>query len=81
VGKPALPFFRTALERLNVSAAQAAMIGDDLNTDVGGAQAAGIPGILVRTGKFRGEDESGEVVPHAVLESIAELPRWWQEQA
>lgn len=29
------------------------MIGDDIESDVGGAQAAGIRGIQVRTGKFR----------------------------
>ena len=29
------------------------MIGDDIQFDVGGAQAAGIRGIQVRTGKFR----------------------------
>ena len=29
------------------------MIGDDLINDVGGAQSAGMRGILVRTGKYR----------------------------
>lgn len=29
------------------------MIGDDIVTDVGGAQACGIRGIQVRTGKYR----------------------------
>jgi len=32
---------------------QAVMIGDDIVTDVGGAQACGIRGIQVRTGKYR----------------------------
>ena len=29
------------------------MIGDDIVSDVGGAQACGIRGLQVRTGKFR----------------------------
>lgn len=29
------------------------MIGDDIESDVGGAQACGLRGIQVRTGKFR----------------------------
>ena len=57
VGKPALPFFRTALDELGIAPAQAVLIGDDLADDIGGAQAAGIPGILVRTGKYRASDE------------------------
>jgi len=34
------------------------MIGDDLRDDVQGAQVCGIPGILVRTGKYRPADET-----------------------
>ncbi len=54
------------------------MIGDDVVGDVGGAQAAGLKGALVKTGKFRPADLEGEVKPHAVLDSIADLPRWWK---
>jgi HAD superfamily hydrolase (TIGR01458 family) len=57
VGKPALPFFRTALDELGIPPERAVLIGDDLADDIGGAQAAGIPGILVRTGKYRAADE------------------------
>jgi len=35
---------------------QAVMIGDDIVSDVGGAQACGIRGIQVRTGKYRFTD-------------------------
>jgi HAD superfamily hydrolase (TIGR01458 family) len=75
VGKPAAGFFRAALEPLGVAASQAAVVGDDLEFDVGGAQAAGLRGILVRTGKF---DPSllprSSIRPDVVLDSIAELP-------
>lgn len=72
IGKPARPFFETALADLGVAAADAVLIGDDLADDIGGAQAAGIPGILVRTGKFRAEDERHETIrPQLVVDNFA----------
>jgi ribonucleotide monophosphatase NagD (HAD superfamily) len=53
------------------------MIGDDVRADVGGSQALGIRGLLVRTGKFQPRDLEGDVTPHAVLDSISALPDWW----
>jgi ribonucleotide monophosphatase NagD (HAD superfamily) len=51
------------------------MIGDDILTDVGGAQKMGMSGILVKTGKYREEmAKSLEVKPDLVLDSIARLP-------
>lgn len=32
---------------------KAVMVGDDIVNDVGGAQACGLAGVLVRTGKYR----------------------------
>ncbi|KMQ95126.1 haloacid dehalogenase-like hydrolase domain-containing protein 2-like protein [Lasius niger] len=55
VGKPTIEFFKAALGDLDP--AQAVMIGDDIRDDVAGAQAAGIRGILVQTGKYRTGDE------------------------
>ena len=74
VGKPAAEFFIAALAPLGVAPAEAAMIGDDLESDVGGAQAAGLKGILVRTGKFRpGDEERSGIRPDAALDSLAQL--------
>ncbi|MGE5385481.1 MAG: TIGR01458 family HAD-type hydrolase [Betaproteobacteria bacterium] len=68
VGKPAAPFFLGALAELGVAPGDAVLIGDDLRDDIGGAQAAGIPGILVRTGKFRpGDDTDPEIRPDLVV--------------
>jgi phospholysine phosphohistidine inorganic pyrophosphate phosphatase len=47
------------------------MVGDDAESDVAGAQKAGLLGIQVRTGKYRPEDE-GE--PDAEIDSVARLP-------
>lgn len=67
VGKPAAPFFLGPLQALGVAPADAVLIGDDLHDDIGGAQAAGIPGILVRTGKFRaGDDAHPDIHPACV---------------
>ena len=50
------------------------MVGDDLWSDIEGAQRAGLAGWLVRTGKFRDEalQQSG-IRPDRILPSIAAL--------
>jgi HAD superfamily hydrolase (TIGR01458 family) len=75
VGKPAPGFFREVLAALGVPAQAAAMVGDDVETDVGGALNAGLAGILVRTGKYR-EDavRASGVQPTATVDSIADVP-------
>lgn len=76
-GKPAAAFFEEALRLLDVPADRAVMVGDDLVNDVLGAQAAGVTGALVRTGKFLpGDLERGDGEPDHVLDSIADLPGW-----
>ena len=75
VGKPAPAFFELALSELGVGAEHAAMVGDDVQADVGGGIEAGLAGVLVRTGKFREElvRESG-IEPTATVDSIAQVP-------
>ena len=75
VGKPSMSFFELALGDLGVSAERAAMVGDDVEADVGGALDAGLAGILVRTGKYRDDlvRESG-IEPTATVDSIADVP-------
>ncbi len=79
LGKPAQPFFETALARLGITAGETLMIGDDIKGDIGGAQAAGIKGALVRTGKFRESDLEGDVRPDLVLDSFADVPGRWSD--
>jgi len=75
IGKPAPEMFTTALGRLGVAADDAVMVGDDLDGDVLAAQAVGITGILVRTGKFREVTLARAAAPpDAVIDSVAELP-------
>jgi HAD superfamily hydrolase (TIGR01458 family) len=74
-GKPSPDFYLAALGSLGVAGpADAAMVGDDLWSDVEGAQRAGLQGWLVRTGKFREDTlrDSG-ITPNRVLPSVAAL--------
>ncbi len=76
-GKPSAAYFEQALAMLGVPADRAVMVGDDVVNDVLGARAAGLAGVLVRTGKFRPEDlERADGAPDAVLGSISDLPAW-----
>jgi HAD superfamily hydrolase (TIGR01458 family) len=75
VGKPSRPLFEDAARSMGLELPEVAVIGDDVTTDVAGAQALGTSGILVRTGKFRpGDAEAGRPRPDHVIESIADLP-------
>jgi HAD superfamily hydrolase (TIGR01458 family) len=75
VGKPTTGFFEQVLASVGVDASAAAMVGDDIESDIGGALRAGLHAILVRTGKYR-EDlvrESG-IQPTRIVDSIADVP-------
>lgn len=80
MGKPSKAFFDAAVKKLASPPDHTVMIGDDIRGDVGGAQSAGLVGVLVRTGKFREKDLEGTIEPDAVLDSVADLPRWWEDQ-
>ncbi|MBT8482669.1 MAG: TIGR01458 family HAD-type hydrolase [Myxococcales bacterium] len=80
MGKPSKGFFEAAVRMLGAKATKTVMVGDDIHSDVAGAQIAGLTGILVQTGKFRSADLDGAVRPDAVLDSVADLPRWWDNQ-
>jgi ribonucleotide monophosphatase NagD (HAD superfamily) len=50
------------------------MIGDDIESDIKGAQAIGIKSVLVHTGKFLPKDlERPDVTPWKTIESIRNL--------
>ena len=75
VGKPARNFFDGVLDDLGIAAGHAAMVGDDVESDIGGAIAAGLSTVLVRTGKYREQAvrDSG-VEPTTTVDSIADVP-------
>jgi HAD superfamily hydrolase (TIGR01458 family) len=74
IGKPSPAFFDAALAELGVEAADTAMVGDDVEADVGGALDAGLDAVLVRTGKFRDEAvRASGIRPTIVIDTIVDL--------
>jgi len=73
IGKPSEAYFAMVLADLGLPLDRVAMIGDDIEIDVRGAQRMGIQGWLVKTGRFRKEDLGRGIWPDHVLESIAVL--------
>jgi HAD superfamily hydrolase (TIGR01458 family) len=75
VGKPAGAFFDHVLDGLGVPAGAAVMVGDDIESDIGGALRAGLAAVLVRTGKYREEAVAASgIEPTAIVDSAADLP-------
>ena len=71
VEKPAAAMFRCALDRLDVPARRAAMVGDSDSGDIGGARSAGLR--AVRTTEFVApKAEAPEA--DATIDRLAELP-------
>jgi HAD superfamily hydrolase (TIGR01458 family) len=81
LGKPAAGFFGAALESMACRPDQAVMIGDDAENDVAGAMVLGMPGVLVRTGKYRpGDEDTVEPAPTVVLDDLPAAVRWILER-
>ena len=77
LGKPSASYFAAALEAIDADPEKTWMVGDDLESDVAGAAAAGLRTALVRTGKFREDDlRRARTEPDLVLSSVADLPEW-----
>jgi len=75
LGKPSPDFFRLATDAAGVAPERAVMVGDDLAADVAGAQAAGLRGVLVRTGKgAERHPDAPTTEPDATVDSFAQLP-------
>jgi 4-nitrophenyl phosphatase len=59
---------------------QTLVIGDRLDTDIAGANAAGMPSVLVLTGvSTLAEANTGSVRPDLVVTDLPELLTRWQE--
>ena len=79
LGKPSKEFFLTAINGLNVLPENIAMVGDDINNDVSGAQALGMYGILVKTGKYKEEYiKASKVNPDLIIDSVKDIIKLWE---
>jgi HAD superfamily hydrolase (TIGR01458 family) len=75
IGKPSPAFFQVALDDMGLAKDEVLMIGDDIDSDVGGAQEAGLKAVLVRTGKYRQiYAEASSIKPDYIIDSISDLP-------
>lgn len=80
LGKPNRAFFEQALQVIDMPPAEAVMVGDDIENDVGGAQQAGLRGILVCTGKHGADSPLlQKVQPDAILPALVDLPQWLEQ--
>ena len=82
LGKPSGAFYRLAVAALGTEPGEAVMVGDDAEADVGGALAAGLRGVLVRTGKYRAGDEDAlDPPPSHVADDLAAAADWILDRA
>ncbi|MBT2337099.1 HAD-IIA family hydrolase [Variovorax paradoxus] len=72
-GKPSAVFFQAALDALEVSADEALVVGDDMLTDIAGADASGLASVLVRTGKGEPARAPDAITAGTELQSIGDL--------
>ena len=74
IGKPETPIYEQALQRLKSNSSDTLMIGDRLDTDILGAQRAGINTLLVLTGVTTLEMSKASVVqPDLVLTGLPDI--------
>ena len=76
IGKPSRDFFTLAASSMGLKPDEVLMVGDDIESDIKGAQDAGMKAVLVKTGKYREGDLERGITPDGVLESVAQLPEW-----
>jgi len=73
-GKPSKEYFLQALKKLNLPSEDIIVIGDDIETDILGAQNANLRGILVKTGKGQFfKSSKGSIIPLTVIDSFCSL--------
>lgn len=74
IGKPSKAFFDRALNDVGLRNDQVAMIGDDIITDIAGAQKMGMKSILVKTGKYQKDAVNNSAIkPTYIIDSLAHL--------
>ncbi len=74
MGKPEPVMFQVALERLGTTPDQTLMVGDRLETDILGADRAGLRTALVLSGiSTRADIETTQIVPDGVFDNLAGL--------
>jgi HAD superfamily hydrolase (TIGR01458 family) len=73
IGKPSPVYFKTALKMLGNENSDFLMLGDDLETDIAGAQAIGGKGILIFTGKTKSLSQGNDIIPVYTARNLLEV--------
>ena len=74
MGKPSETFFKIALESLQCAPSEAVVVGDDITSDILGAERMQMRSVLVKTGKFKPVQLENPIAkPTWVLEDVSEL--------
>lgn len=81
IGKPERTLFDAALHLLHADPSQALVVGDRLDTDILGAQRAGIPSALVLTGVSSMSELDGSTIqPDGVFVDLPDLLAAWRRR-
>ncbi|MHA2431339.1 MAG: HAD-IIA family hydrolase [Promethearchaeota archaeon] len=73
-GKPSIEFFNQALNKLSLTTSDCIVVGDDLESDIQGANNIGIKSILVKTGKgIHYEPSKKKIKPFLIIDSFKSL--------
>ena len=73
IGKPSPLMFSIALKRAGCKRAEAVMVGDQIDTDVEGADRAGIESILVTSGVDKSAEGYSPLAVVSNVDDIAEM--------
>ncbi len=79
VAKPSHLFFQMAQESTGLDKSECVVVGDDIDSDILGANTYGLFSALVRTGKYDADRvASSTVVPGEIIDSLAEAVHLFQ---
>jgi len=82
IGKPQPLMLELAIQQMNASIEDTAMVGDRLDTDIQGANELGLPSILVLTGvSTRGDLAQSRSRPDLIVDNLAELIGLWERHS
>jgi HAD superfamily hydrolase (TIGR01458 family) len=73
IGKPSKDFFHLAVASMGLDPEEVMMVGDDIISDIKGAQDAGLKTGLVKTGKFQSSDLDKGIIPDLCVDDVTEL--------
>jgi len=73
IGKPSPFGFELALQTMGLPKEQVLMVGDQVKSDIEGAQGVGLKGVLIKTGEFRPSHLESGIQPDFCFDSINEI--------